>query len=94
MYELMFPLTIMCISAFICHHNSFLIYGSLKEPTLNNWSRITHVSVLLAVVISVLFAACGYMTFTGYTEGKLLNPSIFMLPYSPYISSPVVNSFV
>ncbi|XP_048808667.1 putative sodium-coupled neutral amino acid transporter 11 isoform X2 [Lagopus muta] len=57
--------------AFICHHNSFLIYGSLKEPTLNNWSRITHVSVLLAVVISVLFAACGYMTFTGYTEGDI-----------------------
>ncbi|XP_035187259.1 putative sodium-coupled neutral amino acid transporter 11 isoform X2 [Oxyura jamaicensis] len=57
--------------AFICHHNSFLIYGSLEEPTLNNWSRITHVSVSLAVVISVLFAACGYMTFTGYTEGDI-----------------------
>lgn len=36
-------------------------------------------SVTLAVVISVMFAACGYMTFTGYTEGKLLNPRILEL---------------
>ncbi|XP_067154644.1 putative sodium-coupled neutral amino acid transporter 11 isoform X2 [Apteryx mantelli] len=57
--------------AFICHHNSFLIYGSLEEPTLNNWSRITHVSVSLAVIISVVFAACGYMTFAEYTEGDI-----------------------
>uniref|UniRef100_A0A8C0BUQ6 Putative sodium-coupled neutral amino acid transporter 11 n=1 Tax=Buteo japonicus TaxID=224669 RepID=A0A8C0BUQ6_9AVES len=57
--------------AFICNHNSFLIYGSLEEPTLKNWSRVTHVSVSLAVVISVVFAACGYMTFTGYTEGDI-----------------------
>ncbi|NXD06170.1 AVT2 protein, partial [Nothocercus nigrocapillus] len=57
--------------AFICHHNSFLIYGSLEEPTLKNWSRITHVSVSLAVIISVVFAACGYMTFAEYTEGDI-----------------------
>ncbi|XP_033921327.1 putative sodium-coupled neutral amino acid transporter 11 isoform X2 [Melopsittacus undulatus] len=57
--------------AFICNHNSFLIYGSLEEPTLKNWSRVTHVSVSLALIISVVFAACGYMTFTGYTEGDL-----------------------
>ncbi|KAM6079045.1 putative sodium-coupled neutral amino acid transporter 11 isoform 2-T2 [Theristicus caerulescens] len=57
--------------AFICNHNSFLIYGSLEKPTLKNWSRVTHVSVSLAVVISVVFAACGYMTFTGYTEGDI-----------------------
>ncbi|KAG6940051.1 solute carrier family 38 member 11, partial [Chelydra serpentina] len=61
----------MCVSAFVCHHNSFLIYGSLEEPTLSNWSRITHVSVSLALFISVLFAVCGYVTFTGYTEGDI-----------------------
>ncbi|EMP38715.1 Putative sodium-coupled neutral amino acid transporter 11, partial [Chelonia mydas] len=49
----------------------FLIYGSLEEPTLSNWSRITHVSVSLALFISVLFAVCGYVTFTGYTEGDI-----------------------
>ncbi|NXU12178.1 AVT2 protein, partial [Pardalotus punctatus] len=57
--------------AFICNHNSFLIYVSLEEPTLRNWSQITHICVSLALVISVVFAACGFLTFTGFTEGDL-----------------------
>ncbi|XP_072435590.1 putative sodium-coupled neutral amino acid transporter 11 isoform X2 [Chiloscyllium punctatum] len=59
------------VFAFVCHHNSFLIYGSLEQPTINNWSRITHVSVLFALIISMTFAVCGYVTFTGYTQGDL-----------------------
>ncbi|XP_060784795.1 putative sodium-coupled neutral amino acid transporter 11 [Neoarius graeffei] len=57
--------------AFICHHNTFVIYGSLKEPTLSNWSQITHVSVGSAALVSLLFAATGYATFTGYTQGDI-----------------------
>ncbi|KAG9340865.1 hypothetical protein JZ751_020058 [Albula glossodonta] len=57
--------------AFICHHNSFLIYGSLEEPTLSNWSRVTHISVSSAMLVSLLFAAAGYATFTGYTQGDI-----------------------
>ncbi|XP_078085306.1 putative sodium-coupled neutral amino acid transporter 11 isoform X2 [Mustelus asterias] len=57
--------------AFVCHHNSFLLYGSLEQPTINNWSRVTHVSVLFALFISAAFAVSGYITFTGYTQGDL-----------------------
>ncbi|XP_073663737.1 putative sodium-coupled neutral amino acid transporter 11 isoform X9 [Tursiops truncatus] len=57
--------------AFICHHNCFLVYGSLEEPTVAKWSRIIHVSTLISVFISILFATCGYLTFTGYTQGDL-----------------------
>ncbi|KAM4609110.1 putative sodium-coupled neutral amino acid transporter 11 [Polymixia lowei] len=57
--------------AFICHHNSFLIYGSLERPTLGNWSQVTHVSVSLALVVSATFAVAGYSTFTGYTQGDI-----------------------
>ncbi|XP_046903294.1 putative sodium-coupled neutral amino acid transporter 11 [Hypomesus transpacificus] len=57
--------------AFICHHNSFLIYGSLEEPSLATWSRVTHVSVGSALVVSALFATAGYATFTGYTQGDV-----------------------
>ncbi|XP_010774509.1 putative sodium-coupled neutral amino acid transporter 11 [Notothenia coriiceps] len=57
--------------AFICHHNSFLIYGSLEQPTLANWSRITHMSVGSALIISAAFAVSGYTTFTGYTQGDV-----------------------
>lgn len=57
--------------AFICHHNSFLMYGSLQEPTLTNWSRVTHASVGSALIISAAFAVAGYATFTGYTQGDI-----------------------
>ncbi|XP_045681282.1 putative sodium-coupled neutral amino acid transporter 11 isoform X1 [Phyllostomus hastatus] len=57
--------------AFICHHNCFLVYGSLEEPTVAKWSRIIHLSTLVSVFICVLFATCGYVTFTGFTQGDL-----------------------
>nr|XP_061799734.1 putative sodium-coupled neutral amino acid transporter 11 [Nerophis lumbriciformis] len=57
--------------AFICHHNSFLIYGSLEQPTLTNWTRVTHISVGSALIISAVFALAGYVTFTGYTQGDI-----------------------
>ncbi|XP_040331174.1 putative sodium-coupled neutral amino acid transporter 11 isoform X2 [Herpailurus yagouaroundi] len=57
--------------AFICHHNCFLVYGSLEDPTVAKWSRIIHVSTLVSVLISILFSTCGYLTFTGYTQGDL-----------------------
>uniref|UniRef100_A0A3Q4AK42 Putative sodium-coupled neutral amino acid transporter 11 n=1 Tax=Mola mola TaxID=94237 RepID=A0A3Q4AK42_MOLML len=57
--------------AFVCHHNSFLIYGSLEQPTIANWSRFTHVSVGSALIVSAAFAVAGYATFTGYTQGDI-----------------------
>ncbi|XP_053452878.1 putative sodium-coupled neutral amino acid transporter 11 [Nycticebus coucang] len=57
--------------AFICHHNSFLVYSSLEEPTVAKWSGIIHTSMAISMFISVLFATCGYLTFTGFTQGDL-----------------------
>ncbi|XP_068185866.1 putative sodium-coupled neutral amino acid transporter 11 [Antennarius striatus] len=57
--------------AFICHHNSFLLYGSLEKPTLASWSQVTHISVGSALTISAVFAVAGYTTFTGYTQGDI-----------------------
>ncbi|XP_020846510.1 putative sodium-coupled neutral amino acid transporter 11 isoform X2 [Phascolarctos cinereus] len=56
---------------FICHHNSFLVYGSLEEPTVAKWSQVIHASVMISAFISVLFATSGYLTFTGHTQGDL-----------------------
>ncbi|NP_001017644.2 putative sodium-coupled neutral amino acid transporter 11 isoform X1 [Danio rerio] len=57
--------------ALICHHNSFMIYGSLQEPTLSRWSLVTHISVGSSVLVSAVFAAAGYATFTVYTQGDI-----------------------
>ncbi|CAL8368761.1 unnamed protein product, partial [Arctogadus glacialis] len=57
--------------AFICHHNSFLLYRSLQRPTLGAWLRVTHVSVATAAAASAAFAVAGYTTFTGHTQGDI-----------------------
>ncbi|XP_054978300.1 putative sodium-coupled neutral amino acid transporter 11 isoform X1 [Sorex araneus] len=57
--------------AFICHHNCFLVYGSLEDPSVAKWSRIIHVSTAISLFICILFATCGYLTFTGFTQGDL-----------------------
>ncbi|XP_053327669.1 putative sodium-coupled neutral amino acid transporter 11 isoform X1 [Spea bombifrons] len=56
---------------FMCHHACFLIYGSLEEATVTNWSRITHTSMILSLLISLQYSIFGYMSFTGLTQGDL-----------------------
>lgn len=57
--------------AYMCHHSTFLLYGSLKQPTEARWARLTHVSVFTSALIEIFFALFGYATFTGFVQGKL-----------------------
>jgi solute carrier family 38 (sodium-coupled neutral amino acid transporter), member 11 len=31
--------------AFMCHHNTFLIYQSMEDSSFEKWERVTHFSV-------------------------------------------------
>ncbi|CAK5265775.1 unnamed protein product [Mycena citricolor] len=59
--------------AFVCHHNSLLIYGSLQTPTLDRFYLVTHVSTLLSLVACCTLAISGYIVFTDKTQGNILN---------------------
>jgi sodium-coupled neutral amino acid transporter 11 len=59
--------------AFVCHHNSFLIYGSLIKPTLDRWEIVTHISTSLSWLFSLAMALAGYLIFGAKTEGNILN---------------------
>ncbi|KAI8147868.1 transmembrane amino acid transporter protein-domain-containing protein [Fennellomyces sp. T-0311] len=59
--------------AFVCHHNSFLIFGSLKQPSLNRFATVTHMSMVIAFVTCMLLAVSGYVVFTDKTAGNILN---------------------
>ncbi|KAJ1961581.1 hypothetical protein GGI12_003176, partial [Dipsacomyces acuminosporus] len=59
--------------AFVCHHNSFMIYGSLKKPTLNRYFGVVHLSTAIATVASLVIAIFGYMYFREKTQGNILN---------------------
>lgn len=59
--------------AFVCHHNSLLIYTSLKTPTINNFSKVTHYSTTISLIFCGLLALSGFLTFTSFTEANILN---------------------
>ncbi|GAA5970576.1 hypothetical protein JCM11641_007359 [Rhodosporidiobolus odoratus] len=59
--------------AFVCHHNSLLIYGSLRTPTLDRFAQITHVSTALSMVACLCMSISGFLVFTDRTQGNILN---------------------
>ena len=59
--------------AFVCHHNSLLIYGSLRKPTIDRFSRVTHFSTGISLIACLVMAYSGYLTFGNKTMGNILN---------------------
>ncbi len=59
--------------AFMCHHNTFMLYGSLKNSTEQKWATVTHISVGSSYLVSVVFSLVGYATFTGMVQGNFLS---------------------
>lgn len=58
--------------AFMCHHNTFLIYGSIERVTQEKWDVVTHWSLLTSFVVAAAFGIAGYATFTAYVQGDLM----------------------
>jgi sodium-coupled neutral amino acid transporter 11 len=59
--------------AFVCHHNSLLIYGSLRTPTLDRFAKVTHISTLISLVACATLAISAFLVFTDKTQGNVLN---------------------
>lgn len=53
----------------MCHHNTFLVYQSMRDATMEKWERITHFSVGFAWVLATLFGVAGYATFKALSQG-------------------------
>lgn len=58
--------------AFMCHHNTFLIYGSIERATQQKWDVVTHWSLFTSFLIAAIFGIVGYATFTSYVQGDLM----------------------
>lgn len=59
--------------AFVCHHNSLLIYASLKEPSMDKFTKVTHYSTTIACACLTAMSIAGYWTFEEKTLGNVLN---------------------
>jgi solute carrier family 38 (sodium-coupled neutral amino acid transporter), member 11 len=77
--------------AFVCHHNSLLIYGSLRTPTLNRFATVTHVSTVVSLIACSIMAISGYVVFTDRTQGNILNNFSPVSPTPPSLCSPLIR---
>ncbi|KAF7589151.1 hypothetical protein BBP40_004721 [Aspergillus hancockii] len=59
--------------AFVCHHNSLLIYGSLKKPTLDRFATVTHYSTGVSLLTCLTMGISGFLFFGSQTQGNVLN---------------------
>ncbi|KAI3327912.1 transmembrane amino acid transporter [Xylariaceae sp. AK1471] len=59
--------------AFVCQHNSLLIYGSLKTPTIDRFATVTHYSTGISMIACLVMALAGFLTFGDKTLGNVLN---------------------
>lgn len=59
--------------AFVCHHNSLLIFDSLKTPTMDRFAKVTHWSCLVSMVACVVMGVGGFVVFKDLTKGNVLN---------------------
>ena len=59
--------------AFVCQHNSFLVFKSLKSPTLREWDKVANISISVSYCLSLMLGLIGFFAFYPYVEGDLLN---------------------
>ncbi|KAH3261674.1 hypothetical protein KXW31_003400 [Aspergillus fumigatus] len=59
--------------AFVCHHNSLLIYGSLKKPTMDRFAKVTHYSTAVSLCMCLAMGISGFLFFGSKTQGNVLN---------------------
>lgn len=59
--------------AFVCQHNSFMVFRSLAQPTAQAWRKVAHLSISFACFVCVSFGLIGFFTFYPYVKGDLLN---------------------
>lgn len=59
--------------AFVCHHNSLLIYDSLKKPTIDRFATVTHWSTGVSMIACIAMGVGGFLVFKDKTKGNVLN---------------------
>jgi sodium-coupled neutral amino acid transporter 11 len=59
-------------TAYVCHHNSFLVYESLKDASEARFSKVTHYSIGSSFVLMTVVGIAGYWPFGADTCANVL----------------------
>lgn len=54
-------------------HNSLLIYGSLRKPTIDRFALVTHFSTGVSMIMCLIMGIAGFLIFRDKTAGNVLN---------------------
>lgn len=57
--------------AYVCHHNSFLVYESLADASPARFAKVTHYSIFSAFALMVGIGFAGYLPFGDHTLGNV-----------------------
>jgi hypothetical protein len=57
--------------AFVCHHQTFLAMGSLRNPTARRFAVTVNLAITGSFTVSILMGVFGYMTFWDKTKGDI-----------------------
>ena len=58
--------------AFVCQDSSFIIAGSLHQPTKKRWSDVTRFSLTVCTTLVIIIGVSGYLGFQDKTMGNVL----------------------
>lgn len=59
--------------ALVCHHNTSFIFLSMKNRSIQKFSRLTHISTFVSVLFCMLMGYSGFGVFGEKTKGNILN---------------------
>jgi solute carrier family 38 (sodium-coupled neutral amino acid transporter), member 11 len=59
--------------AFVCQHNTFIVFESMRDPNLIDWTKVSHGSLAIAASMCLTLGLAGYLNFGDETEGDILN---------------------
>lgn len=58
------------LTAFVCHHNTYLIYASLHKRSLTRFTIVTRISVSTSFLFCLVLGLAGFLTFIQETQGE------------------------
>lgn len=59
--------------AYVCHHNTFLLYRSLRDNTMSRWKTVTRISVGLSFLALAIIGIAGNVVYGPDAKGNILN---------------------
>lgn len=67
--------------AFVSQDASFIIAGSLDNPTKEKWGKVTRSSLLTSFMLAATIGVTGYLGFQEETKGNILNSFHYTGPF-------------